>query len=219
MKKIFIVDGGPRKNMNTAQMIEKFKEGVQSVGADIAVEHVRLYDYDFHGCYSCMLCKMENTKFGDYCGRKDGITDVLKEVAYADGLVLASPIYYGDITAQTKCFIERLTFPWLDYVTFETHPPKSGVPSAIIYTMNAAQEHQEMMEDVYRKNEQLLARFYEKPERVLAINTKQVKDYSRFHFTPQWAESHDRWHEEQFPHELQQAFEAGKRMAAKVAAR
>lgn len=54
MKKIIIIDGGPRRNMNTAQMLQKFAEGAQSAGEHIAVKTYRLYDMDYKGCMSCM---------------------------------------------------------------------------------------------------------------------------------------------------------------------
>ena len=54
MKKIIIIDGGPRRNMNTAQMLQKFVEGAQSVGEHIEVKTFRLYDLDYKGCMSCM---------------------------------------------------------------------------------------------------------------------------------------------------------------------
>ena len=38
MKKIVIVDGGPRKNMNTAQLLQRFAEGAKSVGEDVEVK-------------------------------------------------------------------------------------------------------------------------------------------------------------------------------------
>ena len=44
MKKIVIVDGGPRKGMNTAQLLQRFAEGAMSVGEDVEVKTVRLYD-------------------------------------------------------------------------------------------------------------------------------------------------------------------------------
>ena len=44
MKKIIIIDGGPRRNMNTAQMLQKFAEGAQSAGEHIEVKTFRLYD-------------------------------------------------------------------------------------------------------------------------------------------------------------------------------
>ena len=218
MKKIFIIDGGPRKNMNTAQMIERFAEGAKSVSKEIEVRHIRLYDYDFHGCYSCMLCKMKESKFTHYCGRKDGITDVLKEAAYADGMVFASPVYYGDITAQTKCFFERLTFPWLNYKDYtKSLSPKLNRPSAIIYTMNAPEEYQKQMEQMYQRNEWMFTiTSFEKPDRIIAMSTKQVKDYSKFEFTETHAHAHDKWHEEHFAEELQNAFDAGRRMAEKI---
>lgn len=106
-----IVDGGPRKNMNTAAMIEAFANGARSVSDEIEVKHVRLYDLDYTGCVSCLACKVKNSKYTDVCARKDGMTEVLRESAYADGLVLASPIYFSQITAQLRAFIERLIFP------------------------------------------------------------------------------------------------------------
>ena len=33
----------------------------------------------------------------------------------ADGLVLGSPIYFGEVTGQMRAFLERLSFPWLSY--------------------------------------------------------------------------------------------------------
>ena len=56
MKMIVIVDGGPRKNMNTAQLLQRFAEGAKSVGEDVEVKSVRLYDIDYKGCMSCMAC-------------------------------------------------------------------------------------------------------------------------------------------------------------------
>ena len=44
MKKIVIIDGGPRRNMNTAQLLQKFAEGAESAGKDIEVKTVRLYN-------------------------------------------------------------------------------------------------------------------------------------------------------------------------------
>ena len=60
MKKIIIIDGGPRRNMNTAQMLQKFAEGAQSAGEHIEVKTYRLYDMDYKGCMSCMACKLKD---------------------------------------------------------------------------------------------------------------------------------------------------------------
>jgi multimeric flavodoxin WrbA len=49
MKKIMIIDGGPRKTFNTASMLKKFAEGASSVSDQIEVKTVRLYGLDFKG--------------------------------------------------------------------------------------------------------------------------------------------------------------------------
>ena len=47
MKKIIIIDGGPRKNMNTAKILQSFAEGAKSAGSNIEVSTIRLYDLDY----------------------------------------------------------------------------------------------------------------------------------------------------------------------------
>ena len=59
MKKIVIIDCGPRLNMNTAMLLQRFAEGAKSVGSDVEVKTIRLYDLDFKGCMSCMVCKLK----------------------------------------------------------------------------------------------------------------------------------------------------------------
>lgn len=57
MKKTMVIDGGPRRDMNTAAMIAAFVEGVHEGGGEAKV--VRLYDIDYKGCRSCMACKLK----------------------------------------------------------------------------------------------------------------------------------------------------------------
>ena len=80
-KKIMIIDGGPRKNFNTASMLQKFAEGAMSVGNDIEVKTVRLYGIDYKGCMSCMACKIKG-KASNVCKFKDALTPVLEEIAH-----------------------------------------------------------------------------------------------------------------------------------------
>lgn len=56
MKKTMVIDGGPRRDMNTAAMIAAFVEGVHEGGGEAKV--VRLYDLDYKGCRSCMITNM-----------------------------------------------------------------------------------------------------------------------------------------------------------------
>lgn len=51
---VLFVNGGPRKNNNTAQMLRSAMRGAEEAGAQ--TELVNLYDIDFHGCRSCFAC-------------------------------------------------------------------------------------------------------------------------------------------------------------------
>lgn len=213
--KIMIFDGGPRKTMNTAAMVEAFVKGAKSASEELEVKHIHLYDIDYKGCVSCMACKVKNSKFTSFCAHKDGITEILKETAFADGIVFASPIYFGDITAQTRALMERLFFPWLSYNDYSIHAPKR-LPTAFIYTMNAPEEYMPQMEPTFERIEGLISDFLQKPERITALNTTQVKDYSRYDMAAFSAEEKLKWREKHWNEDLQKSFDAGKQMADKI---
>ncbi len=138
MKKIIIIDGGPRKNFNTAQMLQKFAEGASAISDQIEVKTVRLYGMDYKGCMSCMACKIKD-KASNICKYKDALTPILEEIAQADGLVMGSPIYFGDVTGQMRTFLERLAFPWLSYNDYSMTAPKR-MPVVLMETMNGTPE-------------------------------------------------------------------------------
>ena len=211
MKRIMVIDGGPRKNMNTAAMVQAFVEGAQEGGAEVKV--VRLYDIDYKGCYSCMACQLKDKRVPS-CRMKDGLTDILAECAEADGLVLASPIYYGEITAMARAFWERLTFPWLSY-RYGTFAAPKKMPVTFIYTMNGMPNN---AEDVSKGSmhsvEMMTGMAYGNPVEVIpACNTTQVRDYSRYEFADGIAEVKKAWRDAHWEEDLQKAREAGKRMA------
>ena len=212
MKKIMIIDGGPRRNMNTAQMLQKVAEGAQSVGKEIEVKTVRLYDLDYKGCMSCMACKIKG-KASNVCKFKDALTPILEEIAQADGLVMGSPIYFGDVTGQVRTFLERLAFPWLSYNDYSMTAPKK-MPVILIETMNGTPERNNS--NGYGSMEYCINAALGEPERVVAYNTYQVKDYSRFELAGFSEEMKRQYRDEHWEEDLQKAFDAGKRMAESI---
>ena len=212
MKTIMIIDGGPRKNMNTAQMLQKVAEGAQSVSEEIEVKTVRLYDLDYKGCMSCMACKIKG-KASNVCKFKDALTPVLEEIAQADGLVMGSPIYFGDVTGQMRTFLERLAFPWLSYNDYSMTAPKK-MPVILIETMNGTPERNNS--NGYGSMEYCISAALGEPERVVAYNTYQVKDYSRFELAGFSEEMKRQYRDEHWEEDLQKAFDAGKRMAESI---
>ncbi|MBR1412594.1 MAG: flavodoxin family protein [Prevotella sp.] len=212
MKKIMIIDGGPRKNFNTASMLQKFAEGATSVSSDIEVKTVRLYGLDYKGCMSCMACKIKG-KASNVCKFKDALTPVLEEIAQADGLVLGSPIYFGDVTGQMRTFLERLAFPWLSYNDYSLTAPKR-MPVVLMETMNGLPDRNNSQG--YGSMEYCIANALGEPEHLNAYNTNQVKNYYRFELASFSEEANRQYRDEHWEKDLQKAFDAGRRMAEDI---
>lgn len=207
MKKIMVIDGGPRKNMNTAAMCEKFAEGARAAGAEAKI--VRLYGIDFKGCMSCMACKLKD-KASKVCKFKDAITPILEEIAEADGLALASPIYFGGVTAEMHAFLERLEFPWLSYNDYSLTAPKK-MPVVLMETMNGTPEQNNS--EGFGAKEMCIKVALGEPEKLVAYNTCQVKNYDNYELAMFSKEAKLKWREDNWEKDLQSAYDAGKRMA------
>ncbi|MCR4613891.1 MAG: flavodoxin family protein [Bacteroidaceae bacterium] len=214
MKKIIIIDGGPRKNFNTASMLQKIAEGASSVSSKIEVKTVRLYGLDYKGCMSCMACKIKG-KASNVCKFKDALTPVLEEVAQADGLILGSPIYFGDVTGQMRTFLERLAFPWLSYNDYSLTAPKR-MPVVLVETMNGLPDRNNSQG--YGSMEYCITAALGEPEHLIAYNTCQVKNYSNYELSGFSEEDKRKYREEHWEQDLQMAFDAGRRMAERILA-
>ena len=209
MKKIFIIDGGPRKSMNTAKLLQRFAEGARSANNDIEVKSIRLYDLDYKGCMSCMACKLKG-KASNICRFKDALTPFLEEIAQADGLVLGSPIYFGDVTGQMRTFLERLAFPWLSYNDYSLTAPKR-MPVVLVETMNGTPERNNS--NHFGTMEWCITTALGEPQRIIAYNTTQVANYGYYELGGFSEEAKHAWRDAHWEEDLQKAFEAGKQMA------
>ena len=212
MKKIIVIDGGPRKNFNTASMLQKFADGANSVSSQIEVKAIRLYGLDYKGCMSCMACKIKG-KASNVCKFKDALTPILEEIALADGLVLGSPIYFGDVTGQMRTFLERLAFPWLSYNDYSLTAPKK-MPVVLMETMNGLPDRNNS--NGYGSMEYCIANALGEPEHINAYNTYQVKNYDRFELGGFSEEAKRQYRDENWEKDLQKAFDAGRRMAEDI---
>ncbi len=208
MKKIIIIDGGPRKNMNTAKLLQRFAEGAKSVDSDVEVKTVRLYDLDYKGCMSCMACKLKG-KASNICRFKDTLTPLLEEIAQADGLVLGSPIYFGEVTGQMRAFLERLAFPWLSYNDYSLTAPKR-MPVVLIETMNGMPERNNS--NGFGSMEWCITTALGEPQCIVAYNTCQVARYGNYELGGFSEEAKYAWRDAHWEEDLQKAYDAGKQM-------
>lgn len=110
--RILCLYGSPRPKGNSAALANSFCLTARQLGAE--VWQTQLNSLDYKGCQACFACKKEKER----CVVQDDLQPVLEQMALADCLVLATPVYYGDVSAQLKGFIDR-TFSFLrpDYAT------------------------------------------------------------------------------------------------------
>jgi multimeric flavodoxin WrbA len=101
-KKIVIVKGSPRKNGNSAILAEQVATGARAAGAE--VESFFLHDLDISPCDACEACQTD-AYLG--CIIEDDMQMLYPKLKDADALVIASPVYWFNVSAQTKLFLDR----------------------------------------------------------------------------------------------------------------
>jgi len=99
MKAIGIV-GSPRKNGNTELLTAHTLKAIAEEGLD--TELIRLAGLEIKPCNACMACQKE-----EGCSIEDDLFPIYLKMKEADGIILASPVYYGSATSLIKALIER----------------------------------------------------------------------------------------------------------------
>ncbi|WP_167505976.1 flavodoxin family protein [Desulfosediminicola flagellatus] len=102
--KIIGINGSPRLKGNTAQLLDEALQQAENNGAATTTYNLnRLNLKGCQGCYKCREIGREGT-----CVLKDDMNQILEEILSANAVVLASPVYMWQMTAQTKIFTDRL---------------------------------------------------------------------------------------------------------------
>lgn len=212
VKKIIAINGSPRKTWNTATLLQYVLDGSALKGAE--TELIHLYDLDFKGCTSCFACKLKDGKSYGRCAIRDELTPVIDRIKNVDALILGSPLYFGTVTGEMRCFMERLMFPYMVYA----RPPQSlfgrKIPSAFVYTMNVSEnEISEYGFDAHFKmNQSMLERVFGSCESLFSYETLQFEDYSKIVFS--YCDPAERIERRKnvFPKDCEKAFNLGQRL-------
>ena len=210
--KAIAINGSPGKGWTTEKLLKVALRGAESAGAETKL--VQLYDLNYTGCKSCFACKKQGAE-SYHCVIKDDLAPVIEEIFTSDALFLGSPIYFGDITGQMVCFIERFGFPLLSYDDYTKRLFDGKINAALFLTMNAPEVfYKSNMEQSLKNRAGILERLGGKVEVYAAYDTYQFSDYSKYH-TGVFDEVHKRKvREEQFPKDLEAAYEIGRRLTS-----
>jgi multimeric flavodoxin WrbA len=205
--KTIIVNGSPRKNWNTAQLLKEAQKGAESVGNE--VEYIDLYDLSYNGCRSCLACKRKGIAEPCKCYWKDDLTPVLEKIWNADRLITGAPIYYSEPSGGFRSFLERLTFPAMSYNDYSS-VYTGHVDVDVFLTMNAPLQYYKQAYE--RRMQEYFApmRFLNGSVRLIPVcDTLQVKDYSKYDMAG-FSEQHKRAvRDAEFPAMLELAFKVG----------
>lgn len=101
--KVLLINGSPKANGNTARAIEELVKTFAEEGVETEVMHVG--NKAIHGCIGCAQCRQTGK-----CVFDDQVNEAAAKLAEADGLVLASPVYYGSPNGTILSFLDRLFF-------------------------------------------------------------------------------------------------------------
>jgi multimeric flavodoxin WrbA len=102
VKKVLVLLGSPRKKGNSALLAERIAKGAKSVGAK--VETLFMHGMNIAPCKSCYACQKPDSKG---CSINDDMQHVYKKLMEADAWVIASPVYWFTMSAQTKLWMDR----------------------------------------------------------------------------------------------------------------
>ena len=101
-RNIVVVLGSPRKKGNSTTLAKQVVAGAESAGAQ--VETFFLQDMDIHACKACDRCQKD---IALDCVVADDMQILYPKLRQADAIVIASPIYWFTVSAQTKLFMDR----------------------------------------------------------------------------------------------------------------
>lgn len=105
MSNIVVLSGSPRKDGNTALLVQAFVQGAEETNT---VEIISVADYKVNPCTGCNAC-MQTEKHA--CVQQDDMAQIFVKIKKADVLVIASPVYFYGISAQLKALIDRFHTP------------------------------------------------------------------------------------------------------------
>jgi len=217
MKKVIILNGSPRKNFNTAQLLKEAQKGAEKAGAE--VEYFNLYDINFKGCMSCFACQRKGSTTNGLCAIRDDLRPILEKCINSDAIIIGTPVYFSYPTGVFRSFAERLMFANHTYMVDKENGGlqrqlKRTIPTGVIFTMNCPKDlaSQINYDTILDENVKSLNHIMGYAEGLYSYDTKQFADFSKYN-CDLFDEKHKiEVHETQFPKDLENAFNLGEKL-------
>ena len=104
--KVIAFNGSPRANGNTYQSLRIVLEQLEKTG--IETELIQLGGKTLAGCRACGACRQSDEP---RCFQADdGMNEYIVKILEADGVIIGSPVYFGNVTPEVKALIDRVGY-------------------------------------------------------------------------------------------------------------
>jgi multimeric flavodoxin WrbA len=101
--KVVAFNGSPRKEGNTFQSLKVVCDELERAGID--TEIVQVGGKPIRGCTSCYACFKNKNR--ECVITEDELNDYVKKMIEVDGIIIGSPVYFSNVSSETKAFIDR----------------------------------------------------------------------------------------------------------------
>ncbi|TVM33157.1 flavodoxin family protein [Oceanidesulfovibrio marinus] len=145
--------GSPRPKGNSAAMERRLLDAAEARGHE--VQRFELGKLQYTGCIACFGCK----KKAAHCIVKDDLAPVLAAVRECDVLVVATPVYFGEVSAQFKGFIDRcFSFLVPDYAQ-TTEKSRLAPGKQMVWLIAQGHPKTDLFADIYPRYEYFFDRY------------------------------------------------------------
>jgi len=131
--KVVALNGSPRKEGNTSLLIQEVFSVLEKEGIETELIHVG--GKALRGCTACMQCAEKKDRRCAIEG--DALNEYLEKMFEADAIILGSPVYFTDVTAEMKALIDRAGF----VARQNGHLLKRKVGAAVVAVRRAGSIH------------------------------------------------------------------------------
>ncbi|AEH45505.1 NADPH-dependent FMN reductase [Thermodesulfatator indicus DSM 15286] len=128
--KILAFQGSPRIGGNTDLLLDSFLKGAEEAGA--IIEKIYLYRVEIGPCIECGEC--DDT--GE-CVISDDMKNIYPKIDAADVIVMASPIFFYNISSRTQALVERSQARWVCKYVLKKEPPFGREKQGIFLSLGA----------------------------------------------------------------------------------
>ncbi|MDR0273385.1 MAG: flavodoxin family protein [Clostridiales bacterium] len=196
--KILIINGSPRTNGATGQILSKISETIAAMDAGAEIEYVELAKINMKFCIGCASCYISGK-----CPVDDDLETLSKKIEACDGLILGSPTYASNVSGQFKILIDRGHFVFeqllknkacFSVVTYENYGGKkalaiindlickSGGAVSAKYMLKLNHNSEALNEKRIRKTEKLCRKFISKAKKKNPLSLfERISSFIIFH--------------------------------------